>query len=347
MNTDEQSLTEISNDSRKNFNNYLKQLKQILQLQQLKKQDELLSKILQQNFKLRHQLKQLEQDNENKLQKINVIYCEYQENNNQLILLLQQLQQQPQLQQNQDLLMQIQTQLHQELQEYLGTITNVQVNFILQLHPELTNIEKKIYSSMYEQIITSKAKISELTNTKMELFDILTKKNVDIDNLKEENNKLKIQLEQIQNEMEIINYNYNGLKMKHDELTMKHDGLQQEITEMKNNKAFDRFVIAIQDLNREESLEKKVSSRTQKILQELREDRIDDCHYINDNDSKQKKDDKRNILYDEIKNMPKSLRDMFDNLYPNVLNDIDKYIINQKSTPSPSFVAKTKRWFYC
>jgi len=216
----------------------------------------------------------------------------------------------------------------------------VQINFILQLHPELTIVEKKIHSLMYEENISAKAKISELTNIKTELFDALTKKNIDIDNLKEENNKLKIQLEQIQNEMKNINHNY-------DELKIKHDSLENEIQKIKNDKAFDKFVIAIQDLNREESLEKKVNGKTQKILQELRENRIDECHYINDNDSQQRKDDKRNILYDEIKNMPKALRDMFDKYYPNVLNDIDKYIINKKSTPSQTFVAQINRWFYC
>lgn len=181
--------------------------------------------------------------------------------------------------------------------------------------------------------------ISDLKHENNKYFDTITKKDMDIDNLKEENKKLKLQLTDLIESMDV-------LKESMDVLKNGHNDLKKEVQNIKDNKAFERFVIAIQDLNREETLEKKVSIGTKSILQDLRNDIIEDCHYINDNDSQQKKDDKRNILYEEIKNMSQSIKDMFDTEYPNLLYDIEKFIVNNKTTPSLTFKNRIKRWFY-
>lgn len=293
----------------------------------------------QQIYKLQQQLRQEYQSNDNKLEKINELYTLYQSNNNNLILLLEHLQLQPQLQHNKELLNQIQIQLENEMRYYIGSITNVQINLVLGLHPELAIVNKDEIVSLRTNKTVMETQISCLKHENNKYFDTITKKDIDIENLKKENEKLKLQLEELQQK-------YQNLKSEHDSLKNDHDDLKKEVQKMKDNKAFDRFVIAIQDLNREESLEKKVNPATKTILQELKNDRIGDCHYINDNDSQQKKDDKRNILYDEIKNMSKNIKDMFDNEYPNLLYDIDKFIVNNKTTPSLMFKDKIKRWFY-
>ncbi|ATZ81074.1 hypothetical protein BMW23_1029 [Bodo saltans virus] len=182
----------------------------------------------------------------------------------------------------------------------------------------------------------------EYKNLKTEHEDL----KINHENLKIEHEDLKINHENLKTEHEDLKINHENLKTEHINLKIDHNDLKNEIQNMKNNKTFDKFIIAIQDLNRLELLETKVSNSTKEILQELRDDRIDDCHYINDNDTQQRKDDKRNILYDEIKSMPQSIKDMFDTEYPNLLNDIESFIINKKTIPTQKFIAKTKRWFY-
>ena len=59
-----------------------------------------------------------------------------------------------------------------------------------------------------------------------------------------------------------------------------------------------------------------------------------------------RKDDKRNILYDEMKNMPQYVRDIFDDEYPYLLSGIDKFVINKVSNPPQRCKNQLSRWFY-
>jgi hypothetical protein len=45
--------------------------------------------------------------------------------------------------------------------------------------------------------------------------------------------------------------------------------------------------------------------------------------------------------------MPESVKDIFNSVYPQLLSDIDGYIVNQKSNPSETLRKHIKRWFYC
>ena len=99
-------------------------------------------------------------------------------------------------------------------------------------------------------------------------------------------------------------------------------------------------------MNREIHLEKKVDHATKTILQNLRNDRVSDCHYINQNDSDQIKNNKRTILLNEINDMPVSVKNMFDRYYPYLLSDIKMFIVDHQSHMSQRDIDITKRWFH-
>ena len=102
--------------------------------------------------------------------------------------------------------------------------------------------------------------------------------------------------------------------------------MKKSISKLESKYLFEKYIIAIQDLNRAEKLETKISSW--KVLGYLRDDRIDDCHYLNDKDSSILYNDKRQIMEEKVKNMPPNVRKMFDKKYPNLLNDISPHIVS-------------------
>lgn len=122
--------------------------------------------------------------------------------------------------------------------------------------------------------------------------------------------------------------------------------MENKFNNMMNKKIFNRFIVAIQDLNRYEKLETIVPNSTKLYLQHLRNKRIDDCHYLNDNDDQTTIDDKRTILEIELKTMPVGIQDIFNKKYPNLLNDIIGYVVKNKTTPTLYFVDDMKEWFY-
>jgi chromosome segregation ATPase len=236
--------------------------------------------------------------------------------------------------------------------EYSGHVIMISPNEYQELLNENEKLRKELQrfinnETIFHSVILDKDKtINELREENKMLKNKLKSLEKQIDILNIKNTEHEKEYKNLKTEHEDLKINHENLKTEHTNLKIDHNDLKNEIQNMKNNKTFDKFIIAIQDLNRLELLETKVSNSTKDILQELRDDRIDDCHYINDNDTQQRKDDKRNILYDEIKSMPQSIKDMFDTEYPNLLNDIESFIINKKTIPTQKFIAKTKRWFY-
>ena len=108
--------------------------------------------------------------------------------------------------------------------------------------------------------------------------------------------------------------------------------------------------LLIQDLIKEQDLLNIMDPQTKTVFQHFKNNRVFDCHYINDNNSQQRKNDKYTILYQQIINMSLSIKNMFNDEYPHLLSGIDKYIdkyiVNNQSNPSPHFIRQMHRWFH-
>lgn len=96
------------------------------------------------------------------------------------------------------------------------------------------------------------------------------------------------------------------------------------VQDMKDNQLFNKFFIAIQDLIKEEYLLNIMDPQTKTVFQHFKDNIVFDCHYINDFDSPQRKNDKCTILYQQIINMPLSVKNMFNDEYPHLLSGASK-----------------------
>lgn len=79
-------------------------------------------------------------------------------------------------------------------------------------------------------------------------------------------------------------------------------------------------------------LEKNVkNSTTSKNLKKLRNDRVSNCHYFNEEeDDVTLVDDKMSILYDKLNKMPIEIKNKFNKKYPNLISDIVGHIPSKK-----------------
>ena len=222
-----------------------------------------------------------------------------------------------------------------------------------------------IPSNEYHDLIISIDKyqneIARLTNNNQILLNLISNKDKTIEELREENNVLKIKLEtlekQISNlnkkdtekEIKINELNNKNIKVEkeYNELKIKHEILEKKFNDKENKNTFNKFIIAIQDLNRLEKIETKVDGNLKIQLKNLRNKRVGDCHYLNDTDKLYEENFKRVILFDEIELMPDEIKNMFEKKYPNLLNDIKPFIIKDMyQNPPNEFIEDMKEWFY-
>jgi hypothetical protein len=201
--------------------------------------------------------------------------------------------------------------------------------------------------------------IQILTNNEQILHEVILDKDKTINELREENKKLREKLESLEKQIDVLSAQsikqekeYNELKTQHIILNKNHNALKDDhnelknqFTKMMNKQMFDKYIIAIQDLNKLENLETKLDSQTQKKLYKLKSNRIHECHYLDNLDSPDLIDDKRTILNEKIINMPLEIKTMFNKMYPELLNKIAPFIVNTKTTPSQQTIDNINYWW--
>jgi hypothetical protein len=98
---------------------------------------------------------------------------------------------------------------------------------------------------------------------------------------------------------------------------------------LENQQLYEKYIVAIQDINRSDELEKNISNYDVKNkLKKLRNDRVNECHYLNE------EDDKRTNLRDKIINMPVAVKNIFNKKYPKLIDNILPYIAKIITIPS-------------
>jgi hypothetical protein len=177
------------------------------------------------------------------------------------------------------------------------------------------------YKAEYEKVLSEntllKLKISELCNTNIVLMETIKSNELTIQQLKEENIMLKEKIKSLEH---------------------KIDKLENTIHKLELKDEYNKFMIAIQDINSMYSLERINSS-----FRDLREDRVDTCHYIKENDPQDLKDAKIKILYDKLQTMNNSIREDFDDLYPNVIDEVLKHLTIK--SVSDKLMKRVNKWW--
>jgi len=96
-----------------------------------------------------------------------------------------------------------------------------------------------------------------------------------------------------------------------------------------NDNQYNRFLIAIQDMNRECQLEKNIDIKYNKQLRKLRNERNTESHYIiATEDTEQEKITKIYILGQYLNTMNKEVYDRFNKRYNGLIECLRNYIDN-------------------
>jgi len=190
------------------------------------------------------------------------------------------------------------------------------------------------------------------TNLKLIVID-----EIEYNSLKKENIDLKLKILELSSNEKILQETIKGNEMTINELRKENDELKQRIcilekmindqgkiiNKLLENKEFSKFKKAIQDLNDEYKLETKVTNPT--MLEDLREDRVDECHYLNKKWTNVEKNYRIYTLGEKIKNMSANVMLKFDNIYPGLINDILPYTQVQYNIIPQRIVDKTNNWW--
>lgn len=132
------------------------------------------------------------------------------------------------------------------------------------------------------------------------------------------------------------------LKIDNKKLRNDMDEMRNEIYDLRDKDLYNKYVIAIQDVNRTANI---TNGRLINNLTKLKKKRIYECHYLDDNDDPQIIDFKRTILYDKINDMPNNIRKKFDTRYPKMLDDILSYVKDSGNYPNADDYDEINEWW--
>ena len=180
-------------------------------------------------------------------------------------------------------------------------------------------------------------------------FDELKKENEElilkINQLDETIKNQNVRTEKLEKEIETIKLENKKLINNNDNLTTDMNDMKLYVKKMKDKALFEKFMIALQDINSEDKLEIKLGSIIAKKMSNMRNDRIDNCHYLDINDDQQLTNDKRTLLYKKVNNMPKEIKKKFDTAYPKLIDVMLPHIAPIKTTPSQNVIDDVDEWF--
>jgi chromosome segregation ATPase len=236
---------------------------------------------------------------------------------------------------------------------------------------EMVIVQLLEYNRLKQENIDLHNKLNLLTNESTKLNADLLSKNLELEILRKENQELREKIKILEEKITIQDKNINELKENSTNKDIRIDVLEKEIInkdiritniekenntlkldikELKedninrNNKdLLKKIIIGIQDLNALEKLETKVADSYE--LMNLRNDRVDDCHYINSNYSQLEKDIRINILIDNINNASENIINKFDTLYPNLLNELKPFLIKKDINYNQRIFDRANNWW--
>ena len=158
--------------------------------------------------------------------------------------------------------------------------------------------------------------------------------------LKELESTIKIQNTKINNLEEIIKTQDINIKTQESKINK----LEERLTKQEQRQLFNKYVIGIQDINALEQLETKLADARE--LMKLHKDRIDGCHYINDKYSNNEKAIRINLLIDKLTNVPENIKELFEDEYPQLLDELKAVLVKRDSVVEDArFIKKSNNWW--
>jgi len=201
---------------------------------------------------------------------------------------------------------------------------------------EMVIIQLSEYNRLKQENTELHNKISQLTNESTILNTNILEKNLEIEMLRKENQELREKIKILEDKINEQNQEISKQKKEIDDLKKENEN--------RNNKELlKKIIIGIQDLNALEKLETKVSDPSELI--NLHNDRIYECHYINSNYSQQEKDVRVNILIDNINAISNDVLNKFDNMYPNLLNELKPHLVKRNTNYNQKLIDRANNWW--
>lgn len=222
-------------------------------------------------------------------------------------------------------------------EKILQEIIKTRDKTIVELKRENAELKRKI-----EEL---EKKYNKLENSNNQLKNKIVKIEKDNVELKKENIELKKENIELKKEVHYLKFDMNELKEGNKNLKLNNTFIMDKLNKSDNKRIFSNFVIAIQDFIRIEELHNKVDNITKTNLQKLNNTRINTCHYIDDNDNADLVCLKILILTEQIDNMSMEIKEMFNKKYPNMLNNIKKYMCNYKIISSQETIDEINEWW--
>jgi outer membrane murein-binding lipoprotein Lpp len=221
----------------------------------------------------------------------------------------------------------------------------------------------KNYNNLVKENEELQNKVRELTNVNITLIKIIEhnskiieNKDKTIEELKRENEELRARIAFLEQELKTTNKDLQDTKQELATTKQELTATKQELTivrndfnifknNIENNILYKKIIMGIQDYNAIEMLETKLDDPIE--LQYLRDDRVEECHYINkkQNPTKQEKDIKINILIDKINTAPKVVIDKFENMYPKLLDTIKPFLIKRDVEVNERITMRANNWW--
>lgn len=153
------------------------------------------------------------------------------------------------------------------------------------------------------------------------------------DELRKELEKLKGQMEETQFKVLSLVQNQEIGEKTIQELQKENDILRKEIADRKRRTVVKLISIALSDLSIADNLATRIDVNLRGGLQDLNNGRIDDCHYINNNDRQDIKDFKKNVLLQKLNALTQQTIHLFDQYYDKKLLDEFKLYLQQYPPP--------------
>jgi len=164
-------------------------------------------------------------------------------------------------------------------------------------------------------------KVATLQNEICNLYTTMTYKNIEIDELRRENEFLRSKIKELECKMDLLMV---------DNIELKKDNVR-----LNNKLDYARFkhklLISLQDLNERYKLEKSAPLNYKEIILDLHDERLGESHYILDRDSANEKIYKQQVMLEQLQNLPEYIKTEFDGMYSDDLSIIDFFITEIKN----------------